>query len=49
MMLDTNAILLEFLTSKMIQNMVTAVSDIIRELNNNPMVTNGDTDKMVAI
>jgi hypothetical protein len=49
MMLDMNAILLEFMTSKMIQNMVAAVSDIIRELNNNPMVTNGDTDKMVAI
>ena len=49
MMLDMNAILLEFLASKMMQNTVTAVSDIIRELNNNPMVTNGDTDKMVAI
>jgi hypothetical protein len=35
-------------TSKMIPNMVTPVSDIIRELNNNPMVTNGDTDKIVA-
>jgi hypothetical protein len=49
MRLDTNAILLELLTSKTIQKIVTAVSDIIRELKSKPTVTNGDTDKMVAI
>jgi hypothetical protein len=45
---NTKAIFLERWTSDEIQKIKTAVNEINNELTNNPMVTNGETAKVVA-
>jgi hypothetical protein len=48
MRLMANAILTERRTSIQIQNIITAVNEMNKELTNNPTTTSGDDEKTVA-
>jgi hypothetical protein len=48
MMLIAKAILFERWTSIQMQNIITAVSEMNKELTNNPTVTTGEAEKIVA-